>query len=163
MRRSPFLMCTLAALLSGGCGLFAEDQPAGGSSPAAGVSGTAPTSPQGATAAKSQRVSGKITAIDATEKTVAITNKQGDATTVKVDDKTTITIDGAASTIADLKVGDRAMARLSLDDADIAVAIKVRRNQQGGKHGADGAPAAGSASPGTPAPSPAGGSAPAGN
>ena len=162
MRHGPMLMCTLATLLSGGFGLFAEDQPAGGSPTAAGASNAAPATPPGAPASKNQRVSGKITALDATGKTVAITNKQGTATTVKVDDKTTITIDGAASSLSDLKVGDRAMARLSPDDADVAIAIKVRRNQQGGQHGS-GAPTGGSASPSTPAPAPTGGSAPSGN
>ncbi len=69
------------------------------------------------------QVSGEVTAVDAAAKTVTIKSKNGEVT-IATDDKTMVRVGREKKTLADIKVGDRAISRYTeVDGKNMARSI----------------------------------------
>jgi Cu/Ag efflux protein CusF len=89
-----------------------------------------------ATKASSTHITGSVTAVDASAKTITITSKTAGAKDFTVSDSTKITgADGSAATLADIKTGDhvRATFKTGDDGKDELVSLKVGSGKKSSK------------------------------
>lgn len=76
--------------------------------------------------AKVKQVTGEVTAVDATAKTLTVKGKAGDVA-LTADDKTTVKVGKEKKALADVKVGDKVTVRYAeMDGKNIAKSIIVK-------------------------------------
>ncbi|MFN3396017.1 MAG: hypothetical protein ACK4Z9_04400 [Thermodesulfovibrionales bacterium] len=76
--------------------------------------------------AKVKQVTGEVTAVDATAKTLTVKGKAGDVA-LTADDKTTVKIGKEKKALGDIKVGDKVMVRYAeMDGKNMAKSIMVK-------------------------------------
>lgn len=105
---TKIILSFLIAAFVGGMSLYAEDAPA----------------------KKGPGIRGSISAIDTQASTVTIAGKNGESTTLTVNDKTKISIDKKDATLADLKVGDKVGVRA---EEKVATRIYVMKGEAHGE------------------------------
>lgn len=76
--------------------------------------------------AKVKQVTGEVTAVDATAKTLTVKGKAGDVA-LTADDKTTVKIGKEKKALGDIKVGDKVTVRYAeMDGKNVAKSITVK-------------------------------------
>ncbi|MFN3479794.1 MAG: hypothetical protein ACK415_05355 [Thermodesulfovibrionales bacterium] len=76
--------------------------------------------------AKVKQVTGEVTAVDATAKTLTVKGKAGDVA-LTADDKTTVKIGKEKKALGDVKVGDKVTVRYAeMDGKNVAKSIMVK-------------------------------------